>query len=109
MIAAQDFIYLRPLSPFSRFRCDTQLLGWDDKYLYFRHNFYCRNTLVGIGLVKEACLIKGQVVKPKYILGQDPQGDTVIDAWQALQQQIKNGQPAVAEDSQADHSGLEIR
>ncbi|MFC3679412.1 thioesterase family protein [Bacterioplanoides pacificum] len=109
MIAAQDFIYLRPLSPFSRFRCDTQLLGWDDKYLYFRHNFYHRHTLVGIGLVKEACLIKGQVVKPKYILGQDPQGDAVIDAWQALQQQIKNGQPAVAEDSQTDHSGLEIR
>ena len=92
MIAAQDFTYLRPVSPFARFRCDTQLLGTDQKYFYFRHNFYVKGKLVGIGLVKEACLSKGKVVNPKFILGEEAQSSQVIDAWQALQQQLKDSQ-----------------
>lgn len=90
MIAAQDFTYLRPVSPLAKFRCDTQLIGWDHKYFYFRHNFYVKDKLVGIGLVKEACLSKGKVVNPKFIVGSEGENHQVIEAWQTLQQRLKD-------------------
>lgn len=89
MIAAQDFTYLRPISPLAKFTCDTQLIGWDQKYFYFRHDFYVKDKLVGIGLVKEACLSKGKVVDPKFITGREAQGHEIIENWQQLQQSIK--------------------
>lgn len=89
MIAAQEFIYLRPIAPFVKFRCDTVLEGWDQKYFYFRHNVYVKDRLVGVGLVKEACLSKGKVVSPLEILSTDEQSTEVIVAWQLLQQKIK--------------------
>lgn len=89
MIAAQEFIYLRPIAPLAKFRCDTKLEGWDHKYVYFRHDFYVKDKLVGIGLVKEACLAKGKVVSPLDILGETEQSTAVVDAWQQLQQAIK--------------------
>lgn len=89
MIAAQDFTYLRPISPLAKFSCDTQLIGWDHKYFYFRHDFYVKGKLVGIGLVKEACLSKGKVVEPKFVTGREAQGHEIITSWQQLQQSIK--------------------
>jgi acyl-CoA thioesterase FadM len=89
MIAAQDFTYLRPVSPFAKFRCDTELMGWDQKYFYFRHNFYVKDKLAGIGLVKEACLSKGKVVAPKFIVAGEEQSHPVIESWQQLQQTLK--------------------
>lgn len=32
MIAAQDFIYLKPIKPFQSFEMTTELLNWDEKY-----------------------------------------------------------------------------
>lgn len=95
MIAAQEFIYLRPIAPFTKFRCDTTLEGWDHKYFYFRHNFYVKDKLVAVGLVKEACLKNNKVVSPLEILGVQEQSTEVIAAWQLLQQ--KNELPATLE------------
>ena len=90
MIAAQDFTYLRPVSPLAKFRCDTQLISWDHKYFYFRHNFYVKGKLVGIGLVKEACLNQGRVINPALMIGNENGQHPVIDAWQTLQQRLKD-------------------
>lgn len=68
MIAAQDFIYLRPIGPFQKFEMTTELLSYDEKYFYFRHNFLVKNKLVGIGLVKEASVKIGKVIPPALLV-----------------------------------------
>lgn len=68
MIAAQDFTCLRPVSPLAKFRCDTQLIGWDHKYFYFRHNFYVKDKLVGIGLANVAAASEGLIIRRRYRL-----------------------------------------
>jgi len=92
MVAAQDFVYLRPIAPFAVFHCDTRLMGWDQKYLYFRQDFFVKGKLVGVGLVKEACLNKGKVVDPKYIVGEVAETTTVINSWQQLHHHIKQAE-----------------
>lgn len=89
MIAAQDFVYLRPIAPFAKFRCDTKLEGWDNKYFYFRHNVYVKDTLMGVGLVKEVCLRNNKVVSPLDILGVAAQSSEAIDEWHTFHQKIK--------------------
>lgn len=100
MIAAQDFIYLRPIAPLQKFTMTTQLLAFDEKYFYFRHDFLVAGKLVGIGLVKEASVKKGKVVVPATLLASSAQPQTltaqsannhpVVSQWLATQQAIKN-------------------
>ena len=105
MIAAQDFIYLRPIGPFQKFEMTTELLSYDEKYFYFRHNFLVKGKLVGIGLVKEASVKKGKVVPPSLLVNQlskqldgDLQqgsednkalNDPIVQQWMATHQLIK--------------------
>jgi hypothetical protein len=68
------------------------LLFWDDKYVYFQHNFYVKGTLVATGLVKEACLRYGRVQSPVSIFGECRGSDmavTTVEHWQALQQSLR--------------------
>lgn len=89
MIAAQELVYLRPIAPFSAFSCQTRLLGWDHKYCYYLHEVHSRGQLVAVGLVKEVCLRRGQVVAPETVLQLPPQSVPVLAQWQVLQQQLK--------------------
>lgn len=102
MIAAQDFIYLKPILPLQSFSMTTEVLGWDEKYFYYLHKFYCADNLVGIGLVKEICLKSGKPVAPALLLKSDQQKNltmvadiapvqhhAVVEKWLQTQQQIK--------------------
>ncbi|MDX2319324.1 MAG: acyl-CoA thioesterase [Moritella sp.] len=102
MIAAQDFIYLKPIRPFQAFTMTTEILSWDDKYFYYQHQFLCGDKLVAIGLVKEIALKSGKAVAPNALLAADSAlngsvvhhgGDEhlhpVVEKWLALQQAIK--------------------
>ncbi|MEK9765475.1 MAG: thioesterase family protein, partial [Thalassolituus sp.] len=46
LIAAQEMIYIRPVGFMARLKMETSLIGWDQKYVYFRHDFYVGNKLV---------------------------------------------------------------
>lgn len=99
MIGAQEFIYLKPMSVFKRFSMTSEIIAWDKKYFYFRHDFYCDENLVGIGLVKEACLKSGKVVEPISIIGNQysvenipPQRSKslIVEQWLNTHMTIKN-------------------
>ncbi|OUS30113.1 hypothetical protein A9Q99_06425 [Gammaproteobacteria bacterium 45_16_T64] len=81
LIAAQEVIYLRPVRPFQKIKHTTRLIGWDQKYLFFQHEFFVGEKLAAIGLVKEICLNKGKQVTPKELLDKDVTLSPVIDSW----------------------------
>ena len=90
MIAAQDMVYIRPVSFLAKLRMDTKLLSWDEKYVYFQHDFYVKNTLVATGLVKEACIYRGKKVLPDDLLADDAPVTDVTAYWSQLQQGIRD-------------------
>ncbi|MFT5807759.1 MAG: acyl-CoA thioesterase FadM [Moritella dasanensis] len=102
MIAAQDFIYLKPIRPFQAFTMTTEILSWDEKYFYYQHQFFCGDKLVAIGLVKEINLKSGKAVAPSSLLLADSELNgsvvhntddkslhPVVEKWLAMQQAIK--------------------
>lgn len=90
MISAQQVIYLNPIGPFKKFKKNTQLMGWDEKYFYFRHDFYIEDQLMAVGLVKEVCLKNMKVVPPKKILGVEGTSHPVIESWLINQADIRS-------------------
>ena len=102
MIAAQDFIYLKPIRPFQAFTMTTEILSCDAKYFYYQHQFFCGNKLVAIGLVKEIALKSGKAVAPHLLLTADSELNgsvmtnldnrvlhPVVENWLTMQQAIK--------------------
>ena len=67
-IAAQDYIYLRPIMPFQKFELTSELLCWDHKYFYYQHKLLLKGKLAGIGLVKEAHTKSGHLVLTETVL-----------------------------------------
>ena len=92
LIAAQDVVYIRPVGFLAKLTMDTTLVGWDNKYVYFRHDFYVRSKLVATGVVKEACVVKGSVVAPNDIFsGESPQSAAgIVESWQRFQAEVRS-------------------
>lgn len=91
LISAQDMIYIRPVSVLAKLNMSTYLLGWDDKYVYFKHDFFVGKSLVATGLVKEACVAKGAVIPPNDIFcGEPPQNAVdLLKSWRVMQAEIR--------------------
>lgn len=90
MIAAQEVIYLQPIRPFQKIEMKTRLIGWDEKYLYFQHDFRAKGKLKAVGLVKEICLKGGKKVSPQELLGELEKKTPVIESWLKNHQQIRD-------------------
>lgn len=45
ILQSLEISYIRPLLPFSQVTISTRLLFWDDKYLYFDHQFFVKDQL----------------------------------------------------------------
>lgn len=87
LISAQDMIYIRPVNFLAKLEMSTSLLGWDGKYIYFKHEFYVGESLVATGLVKEACVAKGTVIPPNDIFcGESPRNAVdLLESWRVMQ------------------------
>jgi acyl-CoA thioesterase FadM len=60
VIAAVSMIYRRSLSPFERYRLETHLIGWDEKWVYMEQVFIRQNGDVAVrGFVKATFLKAG--------------------------------------------------
>jgi acyl-CoA thioesterase FadM len=60
VIAGVSMIYRRSLSPFERYRLETHLIGWDDKWIYMEQVFMRKNGDIAVrGYVKATFLRKG--------------------------------------------------
>ncbi len=60
VIAGVSMIYRRSLSPFEKYRLETHLIGWDEKWVYMEQTFIRQNGDVAVrGYVKATFLRKG--------------------------------------------------
>jgi acyl-CoA thioesterase FadM len=60
VIAGISMIYRRSLAPFERYRLDTRLIGWDEKWIYMEQAFVRKNGDVAArAFVKATFLKKG--------------------------------------------------
>ena len=90
IVAAQTYTYIREIKPFQKFTMDTQLIGYDHKYFYYRHNFFVGKRLCGVGLVKEMNLQKKGYQNPIELLGKkESKIPEVIAKWQKTMGQLK--------------------
>lgn len=95
VVAAQHLVYIRPVRLFVELEMDTRVLSWDDKYFYFRHDFYVGNKLMATTLVKEALVFSGKLVKPEVFTGaafisNSPDAPEVADVWKTLQAEVQH-------------------
>jgi acyl-CoA thioesterase FadM len=60
VIAGVSMIYRRSLTPFERYRLETHLIGWDEKWVYMEQVFIRQNGDIAVrGYVKATFLRKG--------------------------------------------------
>jgi acyl-CoA thioesterase FadM len=63
VIAAVSMIYRRSLAPFEKYRLETCLIGWDEKWVYMEQTFIRQNgDIAARGYVKATFLKKGERV-----------------------------------------------
>ena len=63
VIAGVSMIFRRSLAPFERYRLETRLIGWDEKWVYMEQTFIRKNgDLAARGYVKATFLKKGNRV-----------------------------------------------
>lgn len=64
VIAGVSMIFRRSLAPFERYRLETRLIGWDDKWIYMEQTFVRKNGDVAArGFVKATFLKRGERVQ----------------------------------------------
>ena len=75
LIGAATIRYKRSLAPFQRYRLETRVLGWDDKWFYIEQRFVRGDELCAIGVVRG--LFRGRE-------GNVPTGDVLRAAGHAV-------------------------
>ena len=93
VIASQQLTYIKESFLFDKLTLRSQLLAWDKKYLYFRHEFWVKNDLNVVALTKIVLMLDGQVQPTSVIVQQDEQTHPVIKTWQDNLNEIKKLTP----------------
>ena len=93
VIASQQLTYIKESFLFDKLTLRSQLLAWDKKYLYFRHEFWVKNDLNVVALTKIVLMLDGQVQPTNVIVQQDEQTHPVIKTWQDNLNEIKKLTP----------------
>ena len=93
IIAAQQMTYLKQGRLLDKLRVKSQVLGWDNKYFYFRHEFLVKHTIIAVGLTKIVIMADNQTQPTSNIANKPEQSHPVITTWQANQREIKQQNP----------------
>ena len=56
VVTAQHLLYRRPLKPFQAFRIDTELIGWDERFVYVEQRFVRNGRLHARGIMQSLFL-----------------------------------------------------
>lgn len=90
IISMQEMVYLKEIKFLDKMTVTSALEGWDEKYVYFQHHFYVKDTLMAVGLTKFV-LINKQGIQPPLSIGMEGESLTeVIETWNANQMAIKS-------------------
>lgn len=88
-IVSQEMVYIKRVKPLDKFTVTSQLITWDDKYVYFQHAFNVKNQLVATGISK-IMLIKNQTkLSPTMLITGTPPNTALLVSWQQHLQQLK--------------------
>ena len=90
IISMQEMVYLKEIKFLNKMTVTSTLEGWDEKYVYFQHHFYVKDTLMAIGLTKFVLFNKKGKHLPASIGMQGEHLTEVIKTWNANQQAIKS-------------------
>lgn len=90
LMATQEVIYLKPVKPFARFEITSQVIGWDAKYLFLRHEFRVKEKLVATAITKVIIIKDKKPVPCLEITGSQERLNDTITTFQAHQQAVKN-------------------
>jgi hypothetical protein len=82
--AAQLLTFRRPVKVFTRVAVHSQVLWFDQRWAYFRHDFRMGDELCAQVLVKMKFKQRRQTIDPALLLGAAPtQRCAAVDAWNA--------------------------
>ena len=68
VVGAVWMTYRRSLSLWARYRLESQLTGWDERWFYMEQTFTGDEGLVAVGWVKGALLDKSGAVPPQQVM-----------------------------------------
>lgn len=92
VIASQQLTYIKEGFLFDKLELRSQLLAWDKKYLYFRHEFRVKGDLCVVALTK-IVLMRDANVQPTHLIVAGEQTHPVIATWQDNLNEIKQLTP----------------
>lgn len=82
--AAQLLSFHRPVTLFSRVRVHSQVLWFDQRWVYFQHDFHAGAQLGARLLVKMKFKHGSRTIDPAVLLGVPPaQRSALVDSWNA--------------------------
>src|SRR5438128_1716969 len=59
----------KSINIFAQFEVTTQIIGWDQKYFYIKHEFFCKNSSCAVALVKACFLRRGhKILAPQEVI-----------------------------------------
>lgn len=90
IISMQEMVYLKEIKFLDKMTVTSALEGWDEKYVYFQHHFYVKNTLMAIGLTKFVLMNKEGKQSPAVLGMQGKHLTEVIKTWNSNQTAIKS-------------------
>lgn len=79
--------FFQELKLFERFELKTEIIFWDDRYLYIRQEFYKNETLIAKGLIRGCFLQRGKRISPEELLTRiaphtkSPEEPAEIQSW----------------------------
>ncbi|WP_288727213.1 acyl-CoA thioesterase [uncultured Psychrobacter sp.] len=94
IIAMQEMVYLKEIKFLNKMTVNSQLAGWDKKYVYFETRFFVKNQLMGVGMTKFVLTDKKGKCAPEVLDMLGERTNDVIDSWNQHQVAIKSAQSA---------------
>jgi len=72
LIANTEISYVRELKPFQRFKVETRISGWDDKYIYIEQLFTYKRTVFTAAVIRMAMVSvhSGKRISPAHVMSE---------------------------------------
>lgn len=68
VLGGAQIYFIRSLKPFQKFKLTTQVVYWDEKWIYLEQQFYYKDKLMASAYVKALFLCKGHKIHPQEVL-----------------------------------------
>lgn len=90
VIAMQEVMYLKEIKFLNKVKVSSQVIGWDNKYVYFQHQFFVKSQLMAVGMTKVVLINKQGKCPPSVLNMTEMQITEVISTWNNHQVAVKS-------------------